>query len=131
MGNVNMLAVVLGALAFFAVGAVWYGGLFGKVWQREVGITEPPSGGRMAMIMGLTLLAELVIAWMLGHNIARTNPAPHIIMMMAVGFALTIMAPAIGINYLHQRRSLTLFMIDVGHLLFGMAAMGAVFIALR
>ena len=103
MGNVNMLAVVLGALAFFGVGAVWYGVLFGKVWQREVGITDAPSGGRMAMIMGLTLLAELVIAWMLGHNIARTNPAPHIIMMMAVGFALSIMAPAIGINYLHQR----------------------------
>ena len=28
MGEINWLAVLLGALAFFAVGALWYGVLF-------------------------------------------------------------------------------------------------------
>jgi hypothetical protein len=33
MGQINLLAVVLGALAFFAIGALWYGPLFGKPWK--------------------------------------------------------------------------------------------------
>ncbi len=130
MGPVNWLAVVLGAAAFFAVGAVWYGVLFGKVWQRETGVSEAPQGPAMARIMGGTLLCELLVSSTLGHLIARTNPAPHVVMMMALGFALTVMIPAIGINYLHQRKSLTLFAIDAGHLIAGMAALGAAFVAL-
>jgi hypothetical protein len=34
MGPVNWLAVAAGAWRFFAVGALWYGVLFGKAWQR-------------------------------------------------------------------------------------------------
>lgn len=131
MGPVNWLAVVLGAVAFFAVGAVWYSVLFGKVWQKEAGMTdEKMAGSNMAMTFLLCFLAELVIAWMLGHLIARTNPQPHIIMMMAMGLGATIMVPATAINYLFQRQSLKLFLIDSGHFIFGMAAMGGVFIAL-
>jgi Protein of unknown function (DUF1761) len=130
MGPVNGLAVVLGAAAFFVVGAVWYGVLFGKAWQRETGVTQAPSGAALARIMVGTLLCELLVASTLGHLIARTHPAPQVVMMMALGFALTVMIPAIGINYLHQRKSLTLFAIDAGHLIAGMAALGGVFIAL-
>lgn len=129
MGNINLLAVFLAAAAFFAVGALWYGVLFGKPWQRETGISDPPQGAQVLKIMGLTFAFELLVCLMLGHNIARTSPAPHVIMMIAVGFGLTIMTPAIGINYLHQRKSLTLFLVDAGHFLVGMAAAGAVFVA--
>ena len=37
MGNVNFIAVFLGALTFFVVGALWYGPLFGKAWKDAVG----------------------------------------------------------------------------------------------
>ncbi|MFZ1743033.1 MAG: DUF1761 domain-containing protein [Pontixanthobacter sp.] len=131
MGNVNFLAVFLGALAFFAVGAVWYSFLFSKAWQREVGLSDAQlKGGNMPLIFGLCFLLELLIALMLGHNIARTNPAPYVIMMMATGFGATIMVPAMGINYLFQRKSLKLFAIDAGHFIVGMAAMGGVFVLL-
>ncbi|MGD9665760.1 MAG: hypothetical protein AB7U34_11200 [Novosphingobium sp.] len=40
------------------------------------------------------------------------------------------MVPAIGINYLFQRQSFTLFLIDAGHLVLGTLAMGGVFLAL-
>lgn len=129
MGEINLLAVLLASLAFFAVGAVWYGFLFGKPWQREVGIGAAPQGAQEVKIMALTFAFEMLVVLTLAHNIARTNPPPHVIMMMAVGFALTIMTPAIGINYLHQRKSLTLFLIDAGHFLVGMAAAGGVLIA--
>ena len=80
--------------------------------------------------MLLAFLFELLIALMLGHNIARTNPQPHVIMMMAVGFGATIMTPALGINYLFQMRPGKLFAIDAGYFIVGMLAMGGVFIAL-
>jgi hypothetical protein len=84
----------------------------------------------MPLLLGLTFLFELLISLMLGHNIARTNPAPHVIMMMAVGFGATLMTPAIGINYLYQRKSGKLFAIDAGHFIVGTAAMGAMHILL-
>ncbi|MEM6828647.1 MAG: DUF1761 family protein [Pseudomonadota bacterium] len=48
-----------------------------------------------------------------------------------MGFAIGVMIPAMGINYLFQRKPLKLFAIDAGHFLFGMAAMGGVFVAFR
>lgn len=128
MGPLDWLAVGLGTLAFFLVGAVWYGLLFGRIWARETGVTEPPSGPAMARIMGLTLLCEFIVVAMLAHLIARTQPPPHVRLMMAEGFAGAIMIPAVGINYLHQRKSLTLFLIDAGHYLVGMAVVGAIFV---
>jgi hypothetical protein len=137
MGAINYLAVVLGAVAFFAVGALWYGVLFGKAWQRELGMgpeavaaAKARGGGHMAKIMGLCFVAELVVAWMLGHLIARTSPAPHVVLMFAGGFGVGIMSPAIAINYLYQNRSLKLFLIDAGHFIVGMLVLGGVFVAL-
>lgn len=135
MGDINLLAVFLGALAFFVVGAIWYGPLFGKAWKDLVGfdgekVAHPAVKNPTWLIMGLAFLLELLVVLMLGHNIARTNPQPHVIMMMAVGFGAVIMAPAIGINYLFQMRPGKLFAIDAGYMVVGMAAAGGVFVAL-
>ncbi|GAA5050176.1 DUF1761 domain-containing protein [Erythrobacter westpacificensis] len=137
MGNVNLLAVVLGTVAFFVIGALWYGPLFGKSWREMNGMTDemvkagPQPGQKPVwLIMLLAFLLEMVVVLMLGHNIARTNPAPHVVMMMAVGFGALIMTPALGINYLFQMRPGKLFAIDAAHFIVGMAAVGGVFILL-
>lgn len=129
MNDFALWPVLAGTAAFFVVGAIWYGVLFGKAWQRAAGLSdEYAQSGNMALIFGLTFLFEMLIAMVLWHLIARTGAAPHVVMMMSVGFALGIMAPAIGINYLYQRKSGLLFAIDVGHFVLGMAAMGGVFL---
>ena len=132
MGNINWLAVVLGALAFFVVGAVWYTALFGKAWQRATGLSDEQlkSGANMPLIFGLAFLLELLIATTLAHQYAMTGPSDRGKMMIAVGYGAALMAPALGINYLFLRKPLTLFLIDAGHLIVGMAAMGGVFAAL-
>ncbi|HEX7710106.1 MAG TPA: DUF1761 domain-containing protein [Sphingomonadaceae bacterium] len=131
MGPVNWLAVVLGAAAFFVVGAVWYSFLFSRAWQRESGVTSAQmQGTSLPRLLIGTFLLELVVSTMFGHLLARTAPSPHVIMMMAFGFGLTIMTPAIGINYLYQRKSLKLFLIDAGHFVAGALAMGGVFVLL-
>lgn len=131
MGDINYLAVVLGAAAFFLVGMIWYGALFGKAWQKELWPEGTPRGNMSPPVLfGLCFLAELVVAWMFGHMLARVQPPSHVIWMMAFGFGATIMTPAIAINYLFQQRSLKLFLIDAGHVVFGTLAMGAVFVLL-
>jgi len=132
MGQINYLAVLLAAMAFFTVGAVWYTVLFGKAWQRALRLSDAQlrGGASMALIYGLAFLCELVVAWILGHMFARTAPSPRAMMMIAIGFGLGVMTPAIGISYLFQRRPLKLFLIDAGHFIVGSAAMGGVFVAL-
>lgn len=132
MGTINLLAVVLGAAAFFAVGALWYGLLFGKAWQRAAGLSdEAVKTGNMALIFGLTFLFELLIALTVWHSIARSAASDRGVMMMAVGFGAAIMVPAIGIHYLYLRKTLAHFLIDAGHIVVGMAAMGGVFLLFR
>ncbi len=132
MGDFDFLAVFLGAAAFFAVGSIWYTVLFGKAWQKASGMTdELAASGNMAVIFGLCFLFELLIASILWHLIERTGAGPRAVMMMAVGLGACVMVPAIGINYLYLRKTLAHFLIDSGHFVVGMAAMGGVFLLLR
>jgi hypothetical protein len=85
----------------------------------------------MALILSLTFLFEMVIAMVLWHLVVRTDPAPFVVMMMAVGFAAGVMIPAVGVHYLFLRKRLMHFVIDAGHMIAGMAAMGGVFLLFR
>ena len=132
MEDFSLVPVLAGTAAFFAVGALWYGVLFTKPWQRAAGLaTNKQPIGMMALIFALTFAFEMLIAMVLWHLLARTDPPAFVVMMMAVGFAVGVMIPAIGINYLHQRKPLALFLIDAGHFLVGMAMMGVVFVWFR
>lgn len=132
MSDFALWPVLAGSAAFFAVGALWYGVIFAKPWQRAAGLSNTQlRSGNMGVIFALTFAFEMLIAMVLWHLLARTDPPAHVVMMMAVGFAIGVMIPAIGINYLHQRKPLALFLIDAGHFLTGMAAMGGVFVWFR
>ena len=128
----NWLAVVVATLAFFAVGAIWYTALFGKIWQREVGLSnEQLTGGRnMMLVMGTCFVLEFIVCLTVGHMFDFLEPSDRAKMMIALGLALGVMMPATGINYLYQRKSLKLFLVDSGHFVAGMAAVGAVFVLL-
>ena len=67
-GQVNWLAVAVGALAYFFLGALWYSPLlFAKPWQRAIGWDEtrprPDAGVR---IYAAPLVAYLVMATAIG-----------------------------------------------------------------
>jgi uncharacterized membrane protein len=63
MLQINWLAVILSGLIPMAVGAIWYGPLLGKIWQRETGISdETIKGSNMAMIYGMSTLFAIIFA---------------------------------------------------------------------
>ena len=131
MGHYNWLAVVLGAVAFFAVGAIWYSFLFSKAWQREVNLTDEQNARfNMPLTFGLCFLAELVISATVGHMFDFLEPNDRAKMMITTGLGAAVMAPALGINYLFMRKSLKLWLIDASHLVVAMAALGGVFVLL-
>ena len=131
MSGINWLAVVLGAVAFFAVGAIWYSFLFSKAWQAQVNLTDAQKASfNMPLTFGLCFLAELAIAATVGHMFDFLEPNDRAKMMITVGLGALVMSPALGINYLFMRKSLKLWLIDSGHLIAGMAALGGVFVAL-
>ena len=85
MGGINWLAVVLGAVAFFAVGAIWYSFLFSKTWQAEVNLTdEQKASFNMPLTFGLCFLAELVIAATVGHMFDYLEPDDKSKLMIAI-----------------------------------------------
>ena len=129
----DLLKIVLGAAAFFFIGMVWYGVLFGKIWKRAVGRSEDAdfSGDRpIWLVFGLTFAFALLISLTLAHQFAMSTPSARAMMMIAIGYGLVLMVPAIGIRYLYLNVPGKVFAIDAGFFTVAMAAMGGVFVLL-
>jgi hypothetical protein len=128
MANASLLAILVAAASGFLVGGLWYGPLFGKAWQRAIGLSdEEIASGNMLKIFGTTFLLSIVSALFLGHLLAHFDSDFTRTMMISVGVALGFVVPAIGTNYLFGRKSGPLFLIDAGYWIAFYAAMGLVF----
>lgn len=116
MPEVNYLAVALAAFASFMLGGLWYSpALFGKVWQREAGISdERMKNSNMGLIFGLAFLLCLLAAWMFAIFL---GPRPPMAFGLGAGFAAGLfwVAASFGVNYLFERKSLKLFLINGGY----------------
>lgn len=133
MWDINWIAVIGAALAGFAIGGIWYGPLFGKAWQRELGLSdELIKGANMPMIFGLVFLLNLVAAYLLGHILASDGgPGIGASALIAGSIGLGFVATSIGVNYLFSRNSFKLFLIDAGYWTAIYTVMGAIFGMLR
>ena len=127
--NINWLAVLLAALASFIVGGLWYSVLFAKVWQREAGVTdEQLKHGTVRVFVGSFLLAA-VMAVVLAAFIGSGGAGFRALAGLATGAAWV--AAALGVNYLFERRSLTLFAINASYNIVTFTAMGAIIGAMQ
>jgi hypothetical protein len=115
LNHINWLAVLVGGLAYFFLGAIWYTGLFGKKWQSyNAALMSNPDakkGAAGAMIisvvlmlvcsLGLALLAVRfgIFGWMGGLKLG---------IVTGVCFAAT----AIHISYVYEKRPLGLHLIN-------------------
>lgn len=66
--ELNVLAVLVAAMAAFISGAVWYAEpVFGKQWMKEVGLTKKDTEkGNMPKVMGLSFASIAVTAAAIG-----------------------------------------------------------------
>src|SRR5262245_20164677 len=73
--HVNWMAVVASVVACFAVGGLWYGPLFGKLWARSMGMTAQPSGAEVARALLLNIVGLFLMAFVLTHDVAVWRPS--------------------------------------------------------
>ncbi len=129
--NINYLAVIVAAIAGFALGSLWYSSaLFGKAWQKELGFTdEYLKEGNMAKIFGFAFLLMIIMS--LGMSfLIRGHFDGQVDMLSGLkhGFyiGLVFVGTSMGINVLFQRKSFKLWFIDAGYQILILCIMGAV-----
>jgi hypothetical protein len=127
--DVNWIAVVVAALAGFAVGGIWYGPVMGKKWMGAVGLTEEQiASGNMSAIYGGAFAFSLLASWTLAHTFASymADMSLAVKTMTAFGVALGFVVPAIGTNYLFSQKSKALFFIDASYWILFYTTMGVI-----
>jgi len=125
LSNANWLAVIVAALAFFALGSLWFSVLFGKQWMALNGIPEQTPERREEMkklmmpMMLKTLVMSLVLAFLvgfLGYAIGIHQCVPGIKLGLALGVIAII--PLIMAD-MYLMKPLKLWFIDAGYHLVG------------
>ena len=124
--SVNWLGAVLGGVAFFLVGGVWYGPLFGDRWMAATGMTEERAReSNLPLIFGGTLVLEVVagigLAALLGED---PSPADGALLGLLLG--LLIAAPVLLVQSIYERKAPALWTLNVGYNLIGFVLMGLV-----
>ena len=129
MNDLSIPGVVLAALAFFALGGLWYTILFGKLWRAEMGIAEEDAGSPNPWMFVGSALCALVIAVTLGLLIGDRGADCGLKVGAGTGFGIggAVMAQ----NAIYESRSVRFWAINAGYVVIGLAIMGVILGALQ
>ena len=64
--GVNWLAIIVGAVAAFMMGWLWYTKLFGEKWSAGHGIPMGKPGDMPMLAMGMQMLGLFLVSWFVG-----------------------------------------------------------------
>ena len=116
MPDVNWIGVLLCGVASLVLGGIWYSPmLFARKWQEAAGLSdEQAQGGSLPTIFGLTFLLSIAAAFVFAMFLGSEMPLAASI---AAGFAAGLfwVTASFGINYLFERRPLSLWLINGGY----------------
>ena len=110
------LPSLISALSAFLLGGLWYSPLmFGKVWQREVGLSnEQLAAANRLKIFGGSFILCLIAA--IAFSMVITPEASFFMAFHSgVGIGLFWIATSFGVNYLFEQKSLKLWLINAGY----------------
>jgi hypothetical protein len=124
----NYLAVVVAAIAYFALGVLWHGFLFNKPWMALENITiEQARSVSLVIPFIVSFLLELLVAYCLAQiciwrNANTASRGASIGVLIWVGFV----GPIAWMNYMFEMRPKALFAINEFYPLAGLILMGAI-----
>jgi hypothetical protein len=115
-GKVDYLAVILATVATMILGFLWYSPvLFGRAWVKQMGkkMEEMSGGGPLTYLLtALTALGGSYILALLITLCGETTIACGLGMGLLLGLVLAL---KIGMNYLFEGRTFTLYFITVSY----------------
>ena len=124
----NYLAIVVCAVLYWLLGALWYGVLFSKQWMALEGITVVQSNSMSATVPYIvTFVLNLVIAFALAQICVWRN-ANTAARGVTIGLLLWIgiVGPTTLTTYMYETRPMMLFAINEFYPLVGLCLMGGV-----
>jgi len=125
----NYLAVIISAVVYWLLGAVWFGVLFTKPWMALEGISEAQAQSmpHPATPYIVSFLLNLVIAFVLAQLCAWRNAATAARgASLGVLLWLGIVGPITYTTHMYEMRPGNLFLINEGYVLVGLLVMGAI-----
>ena len=123
MNDINLLAVFVAAISFFALGAVWYSKmLFANHWIRytKIDISDPNSTKGVGKIMLFSFIWMLISSFgiaVIRSRLEIAGPESGIKLGLLTGLFFGV--SAISISYLYEKRPLGLYFINGGYTLLG------------
>ncbi|HEV7780121.1 MAG TPA: DUF1761 domain-containing protein [Chitinophagaceae bacterium] len=123
LSHANWLAIAVAAIAYFALGGLWYSVLFGKAWIKVTGIDMNRPGAKKGVggVMVFTFVMLFVTCTGLALIVHRTMPIDGVLSGLKLGALTGICFSAIGIgmSYLYQGKPKALTLIDGGYHVLG------------
>lgn len=126
--DINLLAVLVSAVAMFVLGAVWYSPpLFAKQWQALTKLKEKDLKANMAVSYIGSFLCYLIMAYALAYFVGQLGvdgAADGAILGGLVGFGFAV--PLTLSNALFHNTRKKLWMINTAYAVLGLILMGVI-----
>ena len=123
LSDMNWLAVLVAAVAYFMLGAIWYSkALFGNTWLKATGINMSNTDAKKGMggVMAFTFLLVAITCVGLGilvHRLMLESALSGAKLGLVTGICFA--STSICISYLYQSKPRVLWLIDGGYHLIG------------
>jgi len=120
LSHVNWLAVLVAAVAYFMLGALWYSkALFGTKWAQliKLDMNNPDLKKGMGGMMISTFVLILVTCFGLATLIVKVGFAQELSYGIKLGLltGLAFATTAVSINYVYERKPTNLYLISNGY----------------
>jgi len=116
LSNINWLAVLVAAIAYFMLGALWYSkALFAKPWVRHSGINmnDPNLKKGVAQVMLGSFLLMVIVCVGLAILLARIGVVDWMTgCKLGLLTGICFSATAISISYLYEKKPIGLHLIN-------------------
>lgn len=122
----NWLAILVAAIAIYAIGFIIYGAVFSKLWMQLSGYTKEqlaPHMWKMAISWIMPILTAIGLALIL-KMAGVTNLATGLVITFEVWFFIVL--PARLYSFVYSPEKPGLLVMDLIHLLLGTLAAGAI-----
>lgn len=130
----NHVAVIVAAVVFFALGALWYN-VFSAQWLAGIGktmdqIAKENGGSPLPYVIGFVAVLVMcyTLAWIVHKGMEPTagNGA-----LTGATVAFGLIGATLALNYGFEARGVTLWLINAGYVLVGLVIAGAIIGAWR